>query len=103
MNNCYGKNGDMQQRFLKIMPDIGPTLYVLICVPDTDDYAAIEEYTEGWMDHNMEDIFKCHKDFAGVEDTLDYTYEEIMNPSMSTYTLLTTCVDSEENELSIYQ
>ena len=53
MNNCYGKNEDMQQRYISIYPEIGDRYQILICVPDTDDAERIEEYVDEWVGEHL--------------------------------------------------
>ena len=53
MNNCYGENEDMQQRYISIYPESGDRYQILICVPDTDDAERIEEYVDEWVGEHL--------------------------------------------------
>lgn len=87
MNNCYGKNEDMQQRLLTIKPEIGPQFQVLICVPDTDDAERIDEYIERWLNNNTKNTIQM------------YTIENTTTPI---YQMIGTQTDNCENEYEIY-
>lgn len=87
MNNCYGKNGDMQQRLLHIYPAIGDAFELLICVPDTDDEEIIEEFVEKWLEDNTKRTIEKHK---------------IMDSNMPSYELIETKTDCYNNEYEIY-
>lgn len=88
MNNCYGKNNDMQQRIVTFCPAIGEVFQTLICVPDTDDEEQITSYVNVWVDANMKTKMIDH----------------IMDMDMETtsYDMIGTQVDRNGNEYEIY-
>lgn len=53
MNNCYGKNENMQMPLVKIYPEFGDVFYIKCCVSDTDDRDIQAEDVDVWIDENM--------------------------------------------------
>lgn len=56
MNNCYGKNGDMQMLLVKIYPDFGDVFFIKCCVSDTDDTEWQIDEVDTWIDENMYNV-----------------------------------------------
>ena len=88
MNNCYGKNGNMQKRMVSIMPFVGENVTVSICVPDTTDEEAISTYVERWIKDNVK---------IGVS-----SYEISECDTLFFSELIGTQVDKFDNEYDVY-
>lgn len=88
MNNCYGKNNDMQQRIVNVFPSIGESFEIKICVPDTDDTERIESYVNDWIAVNM----NIHMiDHVEVQD-----YDSTITDCCGSWE------DKDENEVEVY-
>ena len=67
MNNCYGKNVNMQMPLVKIYPDFGDVFYIKCCVSDTDDTECQIDEVDTWIEENMYNV--SHFEFVyGSQD-----------------------------------
>lgn len=56
MNNCYGKDRNMQMALVKIYPECGDNFYIKCCVSDTTSTDIHIEEISTWIDDNMTNI-----------------------------------------------